>query len=94
MLRGLFFQYSCSSCAGKKITVGHGTEKIEEELRSKFPGEMIVRIDRDSTRSNKKREEVFGHAKSGAANILVGTQMLTKGHDFPNLSLRNGQRHI
>ena len=78
---------SCSSCEGKKITVGHGTEKIEEELRSKFPGEMIVRIDRDSTRSNKKREEVFGHAKSGAANILVGTQMLTKGHDFPNLSL-------
>jgi len=67
--------------------VGHGTEKIEEELGSRFPSEMIVRIDRDSTRSNKKREEVFGHAKSGAAKILVGTQMLTKGHDFPNLSL-------
>ena len=78
---------SCSSCAGKKITVGHGTEKIEEELKSKFPGEMIIRIDRDSTRSNKNREEVFEHAKSGAAKILVGTQMLTKGHDFPSLSL-------
>ena len=48
---------------------------------------MILRIDRDSTRSNKNREEVFRHAKSGAAKILVGTQMLTKGHDFPNLSL-------
>ena len=78
---------ACSVCGGKKITVGHGTEKIEEELEAKFPKEMIIRIDRDTTRSNKKREEVFGHAKSGAAKILVGTQMLTKGHDFPNLSL-------
>ena len=74
-------------CGGKKIAVGHGTEKIEEELEAKFPRETIIRIDRDTTRSNKKREEVFGHAKSGAAKILVGTQMLTKGHDFPNLSL-------
>ena len=77
----------CMVCGGKKITVGHGTEKIEEELEAKFPRETIIRIDRDTTRSNKKREEVFGHAKSGAAKILVGTQMLTKGHDFPNLSL-------
>ena len=77
----------CMICEGKKITVGHGTEKIEEELEAKFPKEMIIRIDRDTTRSNKKREEVFGHAKSGSAKILVGTQMLTKGHDFPNLSL-------
>jgi primosomal protein N' (replication factor Y) len=78
---------ACSVCEGKKITIGHGTEKIEEELEAKFPKEMIIRIDRDTTRSNKKREEVFGHAKSGKAKILVGTQMLTKGHDFPNLSL-------
>ena len=48
---------------------------------------MIIRIDRDTTRSNKKRIEAFGYAKSGDAKILVGTQMLTKGHDFPNLSL-------
>ncbi|HJL79748.1 MAG: primosomal protein N' [Candidatus Thioglobus sp.] len=78
---------NCSACMGKKITIGHGTEKIEEELEQRFPEELIIRIDRDSTRSNKKREEVFEHAKSGAAKILVGTQMLTKGHDFPNLSL-------
>ena len=78
---------NCSVCDGKKITVGHGTEKIEEELNYKFPEEMIIRIDRDTTSSNKKRKEAFGYARSGEAKILVGTQMLTKGHDFPNLSL-------
>ena len=78
---------NCSVCDGKKITVGHGTEKIEEELNYKFPEEMVIRIDRDTTSSNKKRKEAFGYARSGEAKILVGTQMLTKGHDFPNLSL-------
>ena len=80
-------EMNCSICQGKKITVGHGTEKIEEELKGKFPNEVIIRIDRDTTSSNKKRKEMFGYAKSGDAKILVGTQMLTKGHDFPNLSL-------
>ena len=86
----LLSENSCDEllvCDGKKITVGHGTEKIEEELNYKFPEEMIIRIDRDTTSSNKKRKEAFGYARSGEAKILVGTQMLTKGHDFPNLSL-------
>ena len=78
---------NCGVCEGANITVGHGTEKIEEELEIRFPNELVLRVDRDSTRSNKKREEIFNKAKSGAAKILVGTQMLTKGHDFPNLSL-------
>ena len=51
---------NCSVCDGKKITVGHGTEKIEEELNYKFPKEMIIRIDRDTTSSNKKRKRRSG----------------------------------
>ena len=77
----------CGLCKAENIVVGKGTQKIEECLKEQFPKETVLRIDRDSTRSMKKREEIFNLARSGKAKILIGTQMLTKGHDFPNLSM-------
>ena len=78
---------SCNLCEAENIVIGKGTQKIEECLKEEFPKETVLRIDRDSTRSVKRREEVFNLARSGKAKILVGTQMLTKGHDFPSLSM-------
>lgn len=78
---------SCNLCDSENIVLGKGTQKIEERLQEEFPKEVVLRIDRDSTRSIKKREAVFESARSGKAKILIGTQMLTKGHDFPNLSM-------
>jgi primosomal protein N' (replication factor Y) len=78
---------SCNLCEAENIVIGKGTQKIEECLKEEFPKETVLRIDRDSTRSIKRREEVFNLARSGKAKILVGTQMLTKGHDFANLSM-------
>ena len=77
----------CGLCKSENIVIGKGTQKIEECLKEQFPKETVLRIDRDSTRSMKKREEIFNLARSGKAKILIGTQMLTKGHDFPNLSM-------
>ena len=78
---------SCSECSSNNVIVGKGTQQLEEGLKEEFPGEKILRIDRDTTRSKKKRELAMELAHSGEAKILIGTQMLTKGHDFPNLSM-------
>ncbi len=78
---------SCSECSSNNVIVGKGTQQLEEGLKDEFPGEKILRIDRDTTRSKQKRELAMGLAHSGVAKILIGTQMLTKGHDFPNLSM-------
>ena len=78
---------SCSECSSNNVIVGKGTQQLEEGLKEEFPGEKILRIDRDTTRSKKKRELAMELAHSGDAKILIGTQMLTKGHDFPNLSM-------
>jgi len=77
----------CSKCGSNNANVGKGTQQLEEGLKEQFPNENILRIDRDTTRSKKKRELAIKLAHSGKAKILVGTQMLTKGHDFPNLSM-------
>jgi len=77
----------CGECSSNNILAGKGTQQLEEGLKEQFPNEKILRIDRDTTRSQKKREFAMGLAHSGKAKILIGTQMLTKGHDFPNLSM-------
>ena len=77
----------CSECGSNNVIVGKGTQQLEEGLRDQFPNEEILRIDRDTTRSQKKRELAIELAHSGEVKILIGTQMLTKGHDFPNLSM-------
>jgi primosomal protein N' (replication factor Y) len=67
--------------------VGQGTERIEETLAALFPGVALARLDRDVVRKRADMEDVMRRMASGEARILVGTQMVTKGHDFPNVTL-------
>ena len=67
--------------------VGQGTERVEETLASLFPGAPIARLDRDVMRRRGDLEAVVSRIASGEARILVGTQMVTKGHDFPSVTL-------
>jgi len=68
-------------------TLGQGTERIEAVLKTHFPETPIVRIDRDSTSKKGSLEDKLELVNKGEPVILVGTQMLTKGHDFPKLTL-------
>jgi primosomal protein N' (replication factor Y) len=67
--------------------VGQGTERIEETLAQLFPNAPLVRLDRDVVRKRGDMETAMRRMHSGEARILVGTQMVTKGHDFPNVTL-------
>jgi primosomal protein N' (replication factor Y) len=78
----------CPSCSGNALRpLGEGTERVESALQRLFPEARIERIDRDSTRRKGTLEEKLARAERGEADILVGTQMLAKGHDFPNVTL-------
>jgi primosomal protein N' (replication factor Y) len=78
----------CPACAGKFIYyVGEGTEQIEEILQQKFPQLRIARLDRDTTSRRKLFERAIMEFGAGDLDMLVGTQMLAKGHDFPNVTL-------
>jgi len=77
----------CPQCGFAVKPVGQGTERIEETLGALFPGVTIARLDRDVVRRRGELEEVMRRMSSGEARILVGTQMVTKGHDFPNVTL-------
>ena len=78
----------CPGCAGEALRpLGAGTERLETALARTFPKARLVRIDRDSTRRRGSLEASLASIHSGEADILVGTQMLAKGHDFPNVTL-------
>lgn len=78
----------CPQCASKYIYyVGHGTEQIEELLRKRFPSLLIGRIDRDTKSRRHQFEKTLLDFGKGEIDLLVGTQMLAKGHDFPNVTL-------
>jgi primosomal protein N' (replication factor Y) len=77
----------CGTCSGPVKPVGQGTQRIEEALARLFPQAPIVRLDRDSVRLKGAMQAAFDRVTSGAARILVGTQMLTKGHHFPDVTL-------
>jgi primosomal protein N' (replication factor Y) len=79
---------SCDSCSSPNLDrVGYGTERISDALAEEFPDVSIARIDRDSTRRKGALEFQLNRAITGEARILVGTQMLAKGHHFPKLTL-------
>ncbi|HHJ13349.1 MAG TPA: primosomal protein N' [Gammaproteobacteria bacterium] len=81
-------QTACPDCGAEELlAVGEGTERIEQQLRETFPGERILRIDRDTTRRKGSLEQALADAGSGRARILLGTQMLAKGHHFPAITL-------
>ena len=69
------------------LQIGYGTERLYETLAGIFPSARILRIDRDSTRRKGAMEKMVGEIRGGEADILIGTQMLAKGHDFPNLNM-------
>ncbi|MCU0951712.1 MAG: primosomal protein N' [Burkholderiaceae bacterium] len=77
----------CPQCGYAVKPVGQGTERVEEALAETFPQAPIARLDRDVVRSAAELEAVVDQVASGSARILVGTQMVTKGHDFPNVTL-------
>ncbi len=79
---------TCPACAGTELrALGAGTERVEQALAKLFPAARTERIDRDTTRAKGMLEERIRRAHAGEADILVGTQMLSKGHDFPNVTL-------
>jgi primosomal protein N' (replication factor Y) (superfamily II helicase) len=78
----------CGECGSRALMpVGQGTERIEDGLRDAFPGKRIERFDSDRIRQRGELERLLADIRSGAIHILVGTQMLAKGHDFAGLSL-------
>lgn len=80
--------HQCPNCNYSELdTVGLGTEKLEQEIREQFDGYQLIRIDRDSTRRKGALEAQLKAATEGEAQILLGTQMLAKGHHFPKVTL-------
>ena len=82
------FPSQCPSCQGLRLaTLGQGTEQVETALKTLFPSHSVARIDRDSTRRKGTLQQLLEQARQGKHALLLGTQMLAKGHDFPNLTL-------
>jgi len=79
---------TCPTCHTQSLKIlGYGTQRLQETLESHFPTTPIIRIDRDTTRRKKSLEQHLAQIHSGTPCLIVGTQMLAKGHDFPALSL-------
>ncbi len=79
---------ACPTCNSDKfLWLGEGTQRIETKLKEIFTGIEITRIDRDSTRKKDALEEKLQEIHAGKYQIIIGTQMLSKGHDFPNVTL-------
>ena len=77
----------CPDCGGRLIGIGAGTQKIEEEARSLFPDARIDRLDGDTARNRNAEMETIRDFGNGKTDILIGTQIITKGFDFPKLTL-------
>jgi primosomal protein N' (replication factor Y) len=78
---------SCEECGEAVRPLGEGTERLEDALQQRFPERTVMRIDSDSTQRKGAMIDALDQAREGEADILVGTQMLSKGHHFPKLSL-------
>lgn len=79
---------ACPTCGNQGLQgMGHGTQRIEELLHELLPAARVARIDRDSTRRKHAAEEAFEAVHEGAVDVLVGTQMIAKGHDFQRVTL-------
>jgi primosomal protein N' (replication factor Y) len=80
-------RWACAACGNERLAVGAGTQRVGDELATLFPGVRVARLDRDATSRKGTLAAVLAEVESGATQILVGTQMLTKGHDFPRVTL-------
>jgi primosomal protein N' (replication factor Y) len=79
--------WACNTCGRPRIAVGSGTQRVGDELAALFPAARIARLDRDSTSRKGSLAAVLHDVEAGNVEILIGTQMLTKGHDFPRVTL-------
>ncbi|MEJ2645325.1 MAG: primosomal protein N' [Gammaproteobacteria bacterium] len=78
----------CPHCGSTDLrALGSGTERIEQALRKHFPDQALVRIDRDTTRRKGELQQLLTRARAGEGRILLGTQMIAKGHHFPDVTL-------
>jgi primosomal protein N' (replication factor Y) len=78
----------CPACGSEYLHfLGSGSEKVEDELHRAFPRARVARLDRDTVAGKNKYEEILGGFREGNFDILVGTQMIAKGHDIPNVTL-------
>ena len=78
----------CPTCNSKYIsTFRAGTEQIEAEVKKIFPGSRVLRMDADTTKRKDSYDKILETFKNGEADVLIGTQMIVKGHDFPNVTL-------
>lgn len=79
---------TCPECGGEHLAhIGYGTQRAEEELKQVFPQARVLRMDADTTSTKHAYEEVLGKFRRHEADVLLGTQMVTKGHDFPDVTL-------
>lgn len=79
---------ACPSCGSRYISgFRAGTQQIEREVKKLYPGIKVLRMDHDTTRSRESYEQILTSFGRGEADVLVGTQMIVKGHDFPNVTL-------
>ena len=76
---------NCEKCS--LVPVGFGTQRIEDKIKELFPNARVARIDSDAISNLKKLRDFIDRAKNNEVDILIGTQMIVKGHDFPNVSL-------
>jgi primosomal protein N' (replication factor Y) len=79
---------TCPTCRGTRVEYfGTGTQKVEREVRRLFPQARVARLDRDTTGGRHAYRDILGRLARGEIDILIGTQMITKGHDFPRITL-------
>jgi len=79
---------ACPSCGGGNVRFfGAGTQRVEEEALSLFPGAAVARMDADTTKGRGSHAGILGRFGSGGIDVLIGTQMVAKGHDFPNVTV-------
>ncbi|OGP87527.1 MAG: primosomal protein N' [Deltaproteobacteria bacterium RBG_16_48_10] len=77
----------CPKCQGYRLRgVGIGTERLEQEIQALFSGIKVERMDRDTTSRKRSHQQILKRLEAGRIDILVGTQMIVKGHDFPNVT--------
>jgi len=78
----------CNSCGElAMVEVGDGTQRVEEAIEQRFSDARVLRIDRDSTRRKGELEALLEQGRAGEVDIILGTQLITKGHDFPNVAM-------
>jgi primosomal protein N' (replication factor Y) len=80
-------RWACPTCGGERIAVGAGTQRVTTELQALYPDTVIARMDRDAVGGRDALGRALSDIEAGHARIIVGTQLLTKGHDFPDVTL-------